>query len=76
MWMDAGAQQGGVMNNIWTSMDAWPTVKALVPDMPDHTKRLVLIFEPDKAVIAQVEYYPDIQKPETVKEIFKLVPVD
>ena len=60
------------MSKAWTSMDAWPVVQALVPDMPEHTKRLVLIFEPNMAVIAEVEYFPDIQKPETVTERFKL----
>ena len=63
------------MSKIWTSTDAWPLVCALVPDMPQHTTRLVLIFEPDMPVIAELEYFPDLNDQEPVKASYKLVPL-
>ena len=59
-----------------TGVDAWPAIKALIPGIQDNVKRLVLTFTADEAVIAEVEYYPDIAEPDTLTERFKLVPLD
>ena len=64
------------MGDICTSDKAWETLKALIPDVPEHTRRLVLTFEYGELVTADIEYYPDISKPDTITQSYRLVPID
>ena len=64
------------MSEATMSDKVWELINSLISGIPENTTKLVMTFECNKLVIVDVEYYPDIQKPDTVNQSFELVPIN